>query len=112
MLHFILRRLLYLVPVWVGISLVAFLLTNLTPGDPARLALQRELGRQPPTEETAAAREQMGLNDPAPIRYVTWLGDAVTGDRVHHEADDDVSPSQPSTPRDGYRRGPRADGAQ
>ncbi len=80
MLYFILRRLLYLVPVWVGISLVAFLLTNLTPGDPARLALQRELGRQPTTEETAAAREQMGLNDPAPVRYVNWLGDALTGD--------------------------------
>jgi peptide/nickel transport system permease protein len=79
-LHFVLRRLLYLVPVWIGISLVAFLLTNLTPGDPARLALQRELGRQPTTEETAAAREQMGLNDPAPVRYINWLGDALTGD--------------------------------
>jgi peptide/nickel transport system permease protein len=79
-LQFVLRRLLYLVPVWLGISLVAFLLTNLTPGDPARLALQRELGRQPTAEETSAAREQMGLNDPAPVRYVTWLGDAVTGD--------------------------------
>jgi peptide/nickel transport system permease protein len=78
--HFILRRLLYLVPVWLGISLVAFLLTNLTPGDPARLALQRELGRQPTAEETAAARDQMGLNDPAPVRYFTWLGDAVSGD--------------------------------
>lgn len=80
MVHFILRRLLYLVPVWLGISLVAFLLTNLTPGDPARLALQRELGRQPTAEETAAARDQMGLNDPAPVRYFTWLTDAVSGD--------------------------------
>ena len=80
MLRYILRRLVYLVPVWIGISLVAFLLANLTPGDPARLALQRELGRQPTAEETAAAQEQMGLNDPAPVRYITWLGDAVTGD--------------------------------
>lgn len=80
MLHFILRRLLYLVPVWLGISLVAFLLTNLTPGDPARLALQRELGRQPTAAETSVVREQMGLNDAAPIRYVKWLRDAVTGD--------------------------------
>jgi peptide/nickel transport system permease protein len=79
-LQFIARRLLYLIPVWLGISLVAFLLTNLTPGDPARLALQRELGRQPTTEETAAAREQMGLDDPAPVRYVRWLADALTGD--------------------------------
>ena len=80
MLRFVLRRSFYLIPAWLGISLVAFLLANLTPGDPARLALQRELGRQPTPAETAAAREQMGLNDPALIRYVKWLGDAVTGD--------------------------------
>jgi len=80
MLRFVARRLLYLVPVWIGISLVAFALASLTPGDPARLALQRELGRQPTAEETTAAREQMGLDDPAPIRYARWLGDAVTGD--------------------------------
>lgn len=80
MLQFIARRLFYLVPVWLGISLIAFALANMTPGDPARLALQRELGRQPTAEETAGARERMGLDDPAPVRYVRWLGDAVTGD--------------------------------
>lgn len=80
MVAFILRRLVYLIPVWIGISLVAFVLATLAPGDPARLALQRELGRQPTAGETAAAREQMGLNDAAPIRYLNWLGDAVTGD--------------------------------
>jgi peptide/nickel transport system permease protein len=79
-LHFILRRLAYIVPVWIGISLVAFILANLTPGDPARLALQRELGRQPTAEETVAARSQMGLDDPAPVRYLRWVGDALTGD--------------------------------
>lgn len=80
MITFIARRLLYLIPVWIGISLVAFMLANLTPGDPARLALQRELGRQPTAAETVAARAQMGLDDPAPVRYVRWLGDALTGD--------------------------------
>ncbi len=80
MLRFVLRRLVYLVPVWIGISLVAFALANLTPGDPARLALQRSLGRQPTGEEAEAVREQMGLNDPAPVRYINWLGDALTGD--------------------------------
>lgn len=80
MLRFILRRLAYLVPVWIGISLVAFLLANLTPGDPARLALQRELGRQPTAEETAIARDRLGLDDAAPVRYLRWLGDALTGD--------------------------------
>lgn len=80
MLRFILRRLVYLVPVWIGISLVAFLLANLTPGDPARLALQRELGRQPTAAETAVARDRLGLDDPAPLRYLHWLQDALTGD--------------------------------
>jgi peptide/nickel transport system permease protein len=79
-LQFIIRRLFYLVPIWLGISLIAFALANMTPGDPARLALQRELGRQPTAEETADARERLGLDDPAPVRYVRWLGDAVTGD--------------------------------
>ncbi len=80
MVQFVLRRLLYLVPVWIGISLVAFLLANLAPGDPARLALQRALGRQPTGAETAAAREQMGLNDSPPVQYLNWLGNALTGD--------------------------------
>lgn len=80
MIRYVTRRLAYLVPVWLGISLVAFLLASLSPGDPARLALQRELGRQPTAEEAAVAREQMGLNDPAPVRYVRWVGHAVQGD--------------------------------
>jgi peptide/nickel transport system permease protein len=77
---FIVRRVVLLIPVWIGISLLAFLLANLTPGDPARLVLQRELGHQPNSEQVAEARERMGLNDPMPVRYVRWLGNAVTGD--------------------------------
>ncbi len=77
---FIVRRIVLLIPVWIGISLLAFLLANLTPGDPARLVLQRELGHQPNSEQVAEARERMGLNDPLPVRYVNWLADAVTGD--------------------------------
>jgi peptide/nickel transport system permease protein len=80
LVRFISRRVLYLIPVWIGISLIAFVLAYLTPGDPARLAIQRELGRQPTSEETIAARAQMGLDDPAPVRYIRWLGDALTGD--------------------------------
>lgn len=76
----ILRRIGLLIPVWIGITLLTFLLTNLTPGDPARLMLQRELGHQPNAEQVAEAREKMGLNDPMPVRYLRWLGDAVQGD--------------------------------
>lgn len=80
MASFILKRIALLIPVWIGISLLAFLMANLTPGDPARLVLQRELGHQPNAEQVAEARERMGLNDPLPIRYLRWLGDAATGD--------------------------------
>ena len=77
---YILRRLIYLVPIWLGISFVAFSLANLTPGDPARLMLQRDLGRQPTAEEVSAARADMHLDDPFVVRYVRWLQNAVTGD--------------------------------
>lgn len=80
MARYLLRRLLYLLPVWLGISFVAFALSNLTPGDPARLMLQRQLARQPTAEEVAQARLDLGLDAPFAVRYVRWLGDAVTGD--------------------------------
>jgi peptide/nickel transport system permease protein len=66
--------------VWLGISFVAFALANLTPGDPARVMLQRGLGRQPTGEEVAIAREELGLNDAYIVRYGRWLSGAVTGD--------------------------------
>lgn len=77
---FILRRIAFLIPVWIGISLFAFVLANLTPGDPARLALQREIGGQPTAEQVEEARERLGLDHPAPVRYVQWVTDALTGD--------------------------------
>ena len=80
MTRYLLRRLFYLVPVWLGISFVAFSLANLTPGDPARLMLQRQLERQPTPEEVARARDELQLDDPFIVRYVRWLGDAMTGD--------------------------------
>ncbi len=80
MTRYLFRRLIYLIPVWLGISFVAFGLANLTPGDPARLMLQRDLGRQPTGEEVAQAREELRLDAPILVRYVRWLGNAVTGD--------------------------------
>lgn len=80
MARYLLRRLVYLIPVWLGISFVAFALANLTPGDPARLMLQRQFARQPTAEEVAQARLELGLDDPFFVRYVRWLGDALTGD--------------------------------
>ncbi|CAA9556130.1 MAG: Dipeptide transport system permease protein DppB [uncultured Thermomicrobiales bacterium] len=80
MTRYLLRRLCYLVPVWLGISFVAFGLANLTPGDPARLMLQRDLGRQPTAEEVRQTRDELRLDAPFAVRYARWLGGAVTGD--------------------------------
>jgi peptide/nickel transport system permease protein len=80
MTRYVFRRLLALVPVWLAISFVAFALANLTPGDPARLALQRDLGRQPTAQEVAGARAQLGLDAPFPVRYGRWVLGAATGD--------------------------------
>jgi peptide/nickel transport system permease protein len=58
------------------ISVVIFGATELLPGD-----LARELLGQSATEETLAAlREQLGLNDPAPLRYWDWLAGVLQGD--------------------------------
>lgn len=77
---YVIRRVLALVPVWLVISLIAFTLANLAPGDPAKLVLEARGAREPTQQEIEAMRERLGLNEPAPMRYVQWVGDAATGD--------------------------------
>lgn len=80
MTGYIARRIAYLLPVLVGVSLLAYSLINLAPGDPARIILQR-LGTGPVTDlEIQEVREDLGLDDPFPLRYARWMGDAVRGD--------------------------------
>ncbi len=79
MRRYLAHRLLALVPVWVGITVLAFGLGNLAPGDPATLALGRT-GEPPRAEELAAIRAQLGLDDPLPIRYARWLVNVLGGD--------------------------------
>lgn len=80
MTRYLLRRFLYIIPVWLGISIVAFALSNLTPGDPARMMMQRQLDRQPTLQEVARARAELHLDDPFVVRYARWLKAASTGD--------------------------------
>ena len=58
------------------VSAVVFTISGLLPGD----AAQEVLGQSATPEQVEALREEMGLNQPGPIRYVRWLGDIVTGD--------------------------------
>ncbi|MBZ9558567.1 MULTISPECIES: ABC transporter permease [unclassified Modicisalibacter] len=58
------------------VSLVIFAITSLLPGDTA----QQILGQFATPEQVAALREQLGLNQPAVVRYWHWLSGFVTGD--------------------------------
>lgn len=79
MLLFLGQRLVQLVPVLVGISLVTYALMNLAPGDPAEIIL-RQYVEKPTPEEIAAVRQELGLDRPFLERYAMWLGRAVRGD--------------------------------
>ncbi len=74
------RRILSVLPVWLGLSLLAFSLSNLAPGDPAEVMLRQQTGEPPGAAEVALLRQEMGLDQPFPIRYGRWLADALRGD--------------------------------
>jgi peptide/nickel transport system permease protein len=76
MLGFVARRLLYLVPVLVAVSLLTFLIASLLPGDLAYVIL----GDQATPEKVAALRHDMGLDQPIAWRYISWLGHVLEGD--------------------------------
>jgi len=83
MINYILRRLLMAVLVLFGISLVAFIVIQLPPGDFATLYKQRLINQagMSTTEAEAAAdvfRERYGLNHSLPIQYFNWVKGIVT----------------------------------
>lgn len=80
MLAYLVRRLLSGVVVLIVVSLLAFGLYALTPGDPARLLVEASGLSPAPPEAVAAKRHEMKLDDPLPVRYWDWLTKAVRGD--------------------------------
>jgi peptide/nickel transport system permease protein len=75
LIRLIVRRVLVSIPLLLGISILVFVLLEAIPGDPARNAA----GMDATEEEVEAVRRSMGLDRPAPERYLTWLGGFVTG---------------------------------
>ena len=73
---FVVRRLLYLVPVLIAVSLLTFFIASLLPGDLAYVIL----GDQATPEKVAALRHDMGLDQPIWMRYFGWLGHVLQGD--------------------------------
>src|SRR5207245_10179662 len=76
MAFFVARRLLYLVPVLIAVSLLTFFIASLLPGDLAYVIL----GDQATPENVAALRKDMGLDQPVWIRYFSWLGNILQCD--------------------------------
>jgi peptide/nickel transport system permease protein len=74
---YLLRRCLITVPTLVGISVVLFTILALAPGDPfEELALNPNI----PAEVRLNLRQQFGLDDPIPVRYLRWLTSMLRGD--------------------------------
>ncbi|MEM0950475.1 MAG: ABC transporter permease, partial [Pseudomonadota bacterium] len=77
---YVLRRLMLAVPVLFGATVIAFTLGVIAPGDPVAGALMQS-GFDAPTEaEIAAMREELGLNRPLPVQYLSWVAGVVQGD--------------------------------
>jgi len=76
MTRYIIKRLIGLIPVIIGVSIIAFLLIHLIPGDPARAIL----GERATEQALNSLREQLGLNDPLHVQYGRFMGQILQGD--------------------------------
>src|SRR5580704_15530931 len=73
---YILRRVLYAIPIAFGVSVVCFSLVYIAPGDP----LQTVMPPDATAETIAIVKHAYGFDKPLPVQYLLWLGKVVTGD--------------------------------
>jgi peptide/nickel transport system permease protein len=71
-----LRRLLYVVPISLGVTILVFALVHLAPGDP----LNAVVAPDAPASVVAKLKADYGFDKPLPVQYAQWLGRAVRGD--------------------------------
>jgi peptide/nickel transport system permease protein len=76
MVRYIARRLLALVPILVGVSIIIFVVMRMVPGDPARQAL----GPEATGDQVALLHKEWGLDRPLPIQYERWVVRVAHGD--------------------------------
>jgi peptide/nickel transport system permease protein len=74
--RYVVRRLLLLVPVLLGVSVIIFMVLHLAPGDPAEIML----GSQATQADLERLRAELGLTQPLYVQYVHWLGQVARGD--------------------------------
>ncbi len=73
----LLQRLLHLIPVLLGVTVIVFLMMSLTPGDPAEIMLANQNATP---AQLAALRHDMGLDRALPARFLAFAGNALAGD--------------------------------
>ena len=79
MQRYIIRRLVFMIPTIIFVTIIAFALLRIMPGD--FLVAQMAESRGSVSEEQMEIwQEELGLNTPAPLAYVQWLGSILTGD--------------------------------
>lgn len=73
MAQFIVRRMIQLIPVLLGVSILVFSLMHITPGNPAHIIA----GESAPEATVKQIEERLGLNDPLPVQYFRFVKNAV-----------------------------------
>jgi peptide/nickel transport system permease protein len=76
MIGYILRRILYAIPIALGVSVVCFSLVYIAPGDP----LQTVMPPDATAETIEIVKHAYGFDKPIPVQYLIWLGHVLTGD--------------------------------
>lgn len=76
MIKYIMRRVLLMIPIALGVTVVVFSIMHLAPGDPARIML----GVQATPEQVAALRAKLGLDQPIYVQYFRWITGVIKGD--------------------------------
>ena len=79
MKKYIVKRLLQLIPILIGITLLSFILMQASAMDAVDV-MEQNTGGAMSKAEKAAAREELGLDKPLPEQYVVWLKGVLTGD--------------------------------
>jgi peptide/nickel transport system permease protein len=76
MTQYIARRILSLIPVLIGVSIIVFALIRMIPGDPVTVML----GERARAEDIERVREEMGFDRPIYVQYLEWMGHVLRGD--------------------------------
>jgi peptide/nickel transport system permease protein len=76
MTAYILRRIFYMIPIALGVTVIIFGLVHIAPGDPLNAVVPPDA----PSEVVEKLRRAYGFDRPLPVQYAIWLGNVLTGD--------------------------------